>query len=272
ILLSNFGLGADYLLMAVAPSLGWLFVGRVISGITSSSFSAAGAYIADVTRPEERAAKFGMLGAAFGLGFIIGPAVGGLLGGISLRAPCWGAAALSLLNFAYGVFILPESLPESRRTPFHWRRANPVGAIGLLRSRAGLLALASAGFLSMLAHDSLPNTFVLYANYRYHWTERDVGLVLAGVGVAALIVQGGLVGRIVAALGARRARALAFASGAPGMPLCGLAPTGGLFLLAVPFTALYGLWTPSLQSLMTRRVGPTEQGQLQGATASLNGI
>ena len=272
ILLSNFGLGADYLLMALAPSLGWLFVGRVVSGITSSSFSAAGAYIADVTRPEERARTFGMLGAAFGLGFIVGPTVGGLLGGISLRAPFWAAAGLSLANFIYGFFILPESLPESRRAPFRWRRANPVGAIAMLRSHPQLFALACAGFLSMLAHDSLPTTFVLYANYRYHWNERDVGLVLGAVGVAMLIVQGGLVGRIVGALGERRALACGFASGALGMTICGLAPTGGLFLYGVPFTALYGLSTPSLQSLMTRRVGPSEQGQLQGATASLNGI
>jgi DHA1 family tetracycline resistance protein-like MFS transporter len=272
ILLSNFGLGADYLLMALAPSLGWLFAGRVISGITSSSFSAAGAYVADVTRPEERAAKFGMLGAAFGVGFIVGPTVGGLLGGISLRAPFWAAAILSFANFIYGFFILPESLPESRRAPFHWRRANPIGAIRMLRSHPRLFGLGCAGFLSMLAHDSLPTTFVLYANYRYAWNERDVGLVLGAVGVAMLIVQGGLVGRIVGVLGERRSLAAGFISGAVGMTICGLAPTGRLFLLGIPFTALYGLSTPSLQSLMTRRVGPSEQGQLQGATASLNGI
>jgi MFS transporter, DHA1 family, tetracycline resistance protein len=272
ILLSNLGLGLDYLLMAVSPSLGWLFAGRVISGITSSSFPTAAAYIADVTPPEERAAKFGMLGAAFGVGFIVGPTIGGLLGSVSLHAPFWGAAALSLANFVYGFFILPESLPPGRRAPFRWRRANPVGAVHMLRSHPRLLALGCAGFFSMLAHDSLPITFVLYTNYRYHWGEWMVGVVLGLVGVASLIVQGGLVGRIVAAVGERRSLAIGFLCGAAGMCLYGFAPTGTIFLLGIPLTALYGLSNPSLQSLMTRRVGPSEQGQLQGANGSLNGI
>jgi DHA1 family tetracycline resistance protein-like MFS transporter len=272
ILLSNLGVGLDYLLMAMAPSLAWLFVGRVISGITSSSFPTAAAYIADVTPPEERAAKFGMVGAAAGVGVIVGPTIGGLLGGVSLHAPFWGAAALSLANFVYGLFILPESLPADRRAPFRWRRANPVGAIQLLRSHPHLLALGCAGFFSMLAHDSLPTTFVLYTNYRYHWVEWNVGLALALAGVAMLIVQAGLVGRIVSAVGERRSLAIGFLCGAGGMLLYGLAPTGTIFLLGIPLTALYGLSTPSLQSLMTRRVGPSEQGQLQGANGSLNGI
>jgi DHA1 family tetracycline resistance protein-like MFS transporter len=272
ILLSNVGLGLDYLLMALAPTVPWLFVGRVASGITSSSFPTAVAYIADVTPPEERAGKFGMLGAAFGVGFIVGPTVGGLLATFSLRAPFWCAAALSLANAAYGFFILPESLPESRRSPFRWRRANPIGSLQMLRSRPLLLALASAGFLSMLAYDSLPTTFVLYANYRYHWNERDIGLVLGAVGVASIIVQGGLVGRLVAFLGERKALAVGFLSGAAGMAMFGLAPTGAWFMLGVPATALYGLSNPALQSLMTRTVGPSEQGQLQGANGSMNGI
>jgi DHA1 family tetracycline resistance protein-like MFS transporter len=272
ILLSNVGLGLDYLLMALAPTLGWLFVGRVISGITSSSFPTATAYIADVTPPEERAKRFGLIGAAFGIGFIVGPTVGGLLGGVSLRAPFWAAAALSLANAAYGFFILPESLPRDRRAPFHWRRANPIGAIQMLRSHPRLLALGCAGFLSMLAHDSLPTTFVLYSTYRYGWTERTIGLILGVFGVAMLVVQGGLVGRIVAALGERIALAVGFASGAIGMAIYGFAPTGTAFMLGLPFTALYGLSNPSLQSLMTRQVGPSEQGQLQGANGSLNGI
>jgi DHA1 family tetracycline resistance protein-like MFS transporter len=272
ILLSNVGLGLDYLLMALAPTLPWLFVGRVASGITSSSFPTAIAYIADVTPPEQRAGRFGLLGAAFGLGFIVGPTVGGLLAGYSLRAPFWVAAALSLANAAYGFFILPESLPENQRSPFHWRRANPIGSLQMLRARPLLLALASAGFLSMLAHDSLPTTFVLYANYRYHWDERAIGLVLGAVGVAALVVQGGLVGRLVAFLGERKALAAGFLSGAAGMAVYGFAPTGAWFMLGVPGTALYGLANPALQSLMTREVGPSEQGQLQGANGSMNGI
>ncbi|HZT77250.1 MAG TPA: TCR/Tet family MFS transporter [Vicinamibacterales bacterium] len=272
ILLSNFGLGLDYVLMALAPSLWWLFLGRVISGITSSSFPTAMAYIADVTEPRDRAAKFGMLGAAFGVGFIVGPSVGGLLGGISLRAPFWGAAALSLANAAYGFFILPESLPPDRRTPFHWRRANVLGSFRMLRARPLLLALGAASFLSMLAHDSAPTTFVLYSQYRYAWTERTIGLVIGLVGAASLVVQGGLVGRLVAWLGERKAMATGFLCGAAGMAVYALAPTGALFLCGLPFTALYGLATPSLQSVMTSRVSASEQGQLQGAIGSLNGV
>lgn len=272
ILLSNLGLGLDYALMALAPSLAWLFVGRLISGVTSSTFGAANAYIADVTPPEQRAEKFGLLGVAFGVGFVVGPSVGGLLSVFGLRAPFWAAAALSLANFAYGFFILPESLPRERRASFHWRRANPLGALRLLRSHPTLVGLALAGFLSALAHDALPSTFVLYTMHRYGWTERSVGLTLALVGVASIVVQGGLVGRIVGALGERRALAAGFAFGAAGMLVYGVAPVGGWFLAGVPLTALYGVATPAWQSLMTRRVAASEQGQLQGANGSLMGI
>lgn len=272
ILLSNLGLGLDYALMAVAPSIGWLFVGRLISGITSSTFGAANAYIADVTPPEQRAARFGLLGVAFGVGFVVGPSVGGLLSTFGLRAPFWAAAGLSLANFAYGCFILPESLPRDRRAPFHWARANPVGSLRLLSSHPVLLALSVAGLLSALAHDSLPSTFVLYAMHRYSWSERAVGLTLALVGVTSIIVQGGLVGRIVDALGERRAMAFGFGCGALGMFVIGTAPTGALMLWGVPLTALFGVSTPAWQSQMTRRVAPTAQGQLQGANGSLLGI
>jgi DHA1 family tetracycline resistance protein-like MFS transporter len=272
ILLSNLGLGIDYLLMAMAPTLAWLFVGRLISGITSSSVPTAMAYVSDVTPPDERAAKFGLLGAAFGVGFIVGPTVGGLLGGVSLRAPFWGAAVLSLANASYGFFILPESLPADRRSPFHWARANPIGAFTMLRSQRRLFGLACAGFLSMLAHDSLPTTFVLYATYRYGWDTRDIGLALGGTGFMMLIVQGGLVGRLVAFFGERRALMIGFSCGAAGMLIGGWAPTGMLFMLGVPLIALYGLANPALQSMMTRLVGPSQQGQLQGANSSMNGI
>ncbi|MBS1819079.1 MAG: TCR/Tet family MFS transporter [Acidobacteria bacterium] len=269
ILLSCAGLGLDYLLMASAPSLWWLFVGRVISGITSSTYGTASAYIADVTPPEQRAAKFGMLGVAFGVGFIIGPSVGGLLAGISLRAPFWGAALLCLANAAYGYFVLPESLPEDRRSPFRWTSANPAGALALLRSHPQLFALAVAGFLSMLAHDAAPSTFVLYTSWRYGWNERTIGLVLALVGVTSMIVQGGLVGRIVSALGEKGALAFGLLCGAVGNAVFGLAPTGTGFLIGIPITAFYGLANPALQSLMTRRVSADEQGRLQGAVGSL---
>jgi DHA1 family tetracycline resistance protein-like MFS transporter len=160
ILLSNLGLGVDYIVMAIAPSVGWLFLGRVLSGITSSSFPTAAAYITDVTPPAGRAARFGMLGAAFGLGFIIGPAVGGLVGAIDLRLPFWVAAGLSLANFAYGLFILPESLPPERRGPVQWHLAHPLGSIAFLRSRATLLGLGAAAFLYYVAHEVLPSLFV----------------------------------------------------------------------------------------------------------------
>src|SRR5437588_1382303 len=163
VLLSNFGLGLDYILMALAPTLNWLFVGRVISGVTAASIPAASAYIADVTPADKRARAFGMLGAAFGVGFIIGPALGGMLGSITPRLPFWVAAGLSLLNASYGLLVLPESLTRERRAAFSWKRANPVGSLNLLRSHPELLGLASANFLTYVAHEVLPSTFVLYA-------------------------------------------------------------------------------------------------------------
>ena len=173
-LLSNFGLALDYVLMALAPTLSWLFVGRVISGITSASISTAFAYIADVTPPERRAAVFGKIGVAFGAGFILGPALGGLLGGIEPRLPFWVAAALSFANALYGLLILPESLPKDRRSPFRWKSANPLGALHLLRTDRVLTGLSIANFFAQLAHVVLPSTFVLYATYRYGW-EYDHG-------------------------------------------------------------------------------------------------
>src|SRR2546421_12175033 len=179
VLLSNFGLAADYVLMALAPSLVWLFVGRVISGITSASISTAFAYIADITPPEKRAAVFGKIGAAFGAGFILGPAIGGLLGGMDPRLPFWVAAGLSFANTLYGWLILPESLPPERRSPFRWKSANPLGALRLLRSNKILAGLSLANFFGQVAHVVLPSTFVLYATYRYGWGPTEVGLTLA---------------------------------------------------------------------------------------------
>ena len=272
ILLSNLGLGLDYVLMALAPSLSWLFVGRLISGITSSSFSTAGAYIADVTPEHERAAKFGMLGAAFGLGFVVGPALGGLLGGISLRLPFWAAAALSLTNALYGFFILPESLPRERRAPIVWSKANPLGSLALLRSQRALLGLAAVAFLYNIAHDSLPSVFVLYTDYRYHWGERMVGFALAGIGIASTIVSALFVGPIVKRLGERAALLVGLFFGALGFAIYGLAPTGAWFLTGIPFLAIWGLAGPAFQALMSQRVEATAQGRLQGAVASLAGV
>jgi DHA1 family tetracycline resistance protein-like MFS transporter len=272
VLLSNFGLGCDYVLMALAPTLHWLFIGRVISGITSASIATANAYIADVTPIERRAKAFGLMGVAFGVGFVVGPAVGGVLGEYGPRVPFWVAGAFSLANAMYGLFVLPESLPSERRVPFAWRRAHPLGALRLLRSRARMLWLGAMHFVYYMAHMSLPSVFVLYADYRYGWDGRTIGYTLAGIGIASAIVQGGLVGPAVARLGERRALALGLLAGALGFAIYGLAPTGALFLVGVPIMALWGLYGPAAQSLMTRRVGESEQGQLQGALSSLTGI
>src|SRR2546426_3510411 len=233
ILLSCLGLGLDYIIMALAPTVGWLFVGRVLSGITASSFTTSFAYIADVTGPDGRARRFGMLGAAFGVGFILGPAVGGLLGDISLRAPFWAAGALSIVGAAYGWFVLPESLPLERRASFQWRRANPLGSLGLLRRHEALLTLAVVAFVYRVAHDALPSVFVLYGDYRFGWTARTVGFALAIVGAASIIVQAGLVGPPVRRLGAPRAPLPRLARGALAFVVYGLAPNGGVFLLGI---------------------------------------
>jgi len=272
VLASNFGLGLDYILMALAPNLAWLFVGRVISGITAASISTGMAYIADVTPPEKRSGAFGMVGVAFGLGFIFGPALGGLLGSIDPRLPFWAAAALSLANAMYGLFVLPESLPPDRRRAFEWKRANPLGSLRLLRSHPELSGLAGVVFLSNLAHAALPATFVLYAGYRYGWDERTVGFTLALIGVCSAVVQGGLVQPVVRRFGERSALIFGLAAGAVGFAMYGLAPSGLAFLAAVPVVALWGLASPAAQSIMTRHVGGSEQGQLQGANGSIMGI
>ncbi len=272
VLLSNLGLGLDYVLMALAPNVGWLFAGRTISGITAASFSTATAYIADVSPPEKRAARLGMIGAAFGLGFIIGPAVGGLLGQVSLRLPFWVAASLSLANAAYGFFVLPESLPPERRVKLVWAKANPLGSITLLRSSRALLGLSGLIFLDYLAHESLPSCFVLYSDFRYGWGAREIGLALAAVGVSTTIVQAALIGPVVKKLGERRALLIGMTFGAVAFMVYGTASRGWGFMMGIPFGALWGLADPPLQSMMTRRVSPTEQGRLQGAIASLRGI
>ena len=272
VLLSNFGLALDYVLMALAPSLTWLFVGRVISGITSASVSTAFAYIADITPPQQRAALFGKVGAAFGAGFILGPAIGGLLGGMDPRLPFWVAAGLSFANTLYGVLILPESLAPDRRARFRWRSANPLGALHLLRSDRVLTGLSVVNFFAQLAHVVLPSTFVLYATYRYGWDASTVGLTLAMVGLCAMAVQGLAIGPIVKRLGERRALLLGLGSGAAGFLIFGAAPSGALFWLGIPVMALWGVSGAAIQALMTQLVAPDQQGQLQGATTSVQSV
>ena len=272
VLISNFGLGLDYVLMALAPNLWWLFAGRVISGVSSATVAASYAYVADVTPAEQRAAKFGMIGAAFGLGFVLGPALGGVLGALDPRLPFWVAAGLSLLNGLYGLFVLPESLPREKRVAFEWQRANPVGSLRLLRSHPELSGLAASEFLAALAHVVLPSVWALYAGYRYGWDERAVGLSLAVVGICAVVVQAGLVGPVVKALGERRALMFGLAGGIAGFMVMGIAETGLVFSLGIPLLALWGIANPAINGLMSRHVGPSEQGQLQGANSSIQGI
>ena len=269
ILLSNLGLGLDFILMAVINTLPLLFIGRILSGITSASFSTANAYIADVTPPEKRAQAFGLMGVAFGVGFVIAPALGGVLSDWHPRLPFVFAAALSLMNFCYGLFVLPESLPKDRRAPFQWRRANPVGSLLLLRRYPQVLGLVMVLFLMQLAHIVYPSTFVLYADYRFGWGAKMVGYTLAIVGVLSAIVQGGLIKKIIAMEGERRTLLLGLLCGTAGFVLYGLAPTGYWFWAAMPIAAFWGISQPAAQAIMTRQVDPHEQGRLQGAVTSL---
>ena len=272
ILLSNLGLGLDYIVMAIAPGVGWLFIGRTISGITSASLSTAYAYIADVMPPEKRAGGYGMMSAAFGLGFVVGPAIGGVLGNIEPRLPFWVAAGFSFLNFGYGLLVLPESLSLERRERFSWQRANPIGSLKLLRSHRELFGLAIVNFVGSIAHEALPTIFVLYAMYRYGWNERTVGLAIAAVGLCSAVVGAGLVEPVVARFGERRTMLAGLLFGTAGFLIYGVASTGAIFWAGLPLAALWGLSGPPMQGMMTRHVGASEQGQLQGALSSLRGI
>jgi MFS transporter, DHA1 family, tetracycline resistance protein len=272
ILISCLGLALDFFFVALAPSLAWLFVARLIGGITMANMSTAGAYIADVTAPQDRAAKFGMLGAAWGLGFVLGPLIGGVFGASDPRLPFWIAGCIALANAAYGFFVLPESLPPEKRSPFKVKDANPFGALKLLNSTPVLKRLSMINTLYLLAHHVLPTIFVLYASHRYGWDSKWVGITLAMVGVASIIVQGGLVGRIVKAIGERASLLIGLACGVIALAMYGFAPTGPWFWAGIPFGAFMGLFGPAAQALMTREVPPEHQGQLQGANSSVMGL
>jgi DHA1 family tetracycline resistance protein-like MFS transporter len=287
ILVSNLGTGIDYFFMALSPTIWFLLVGRLISGITSATFGTAFAYVADVTSPAKRAGVFGIFGAIFGLGFIIGPGLGGLIGDIHSqvaipgtdwvlhggpRMPFYLAGALSLVNFCYGWFVLPESLPKVRRDRFRWSRANPVGSLQLLRSHADLLPLALVNFLAQLSHFALQTVFTLYAAAQYHWQPRQIGFAMMAIGACGAIVQGGLTGPVVKLLGERLTIAIALIFGAIGFAIYALAPSWQIFMIGVPVMSLWGLAGAATQSLMTRRVAVTEQGKLQGANMGIMSI
>ena len=272
ILISVAGLALDFLLMAVAPNLWWLALGRILAGVTSSSFTSTFAYMADITPPKQRARGYGLIGAAFSGGFVAGPLLGGVLGEISLRAPFWAAAGLSALAFFYGLFVLPESLAREKRMAFSWKRANPFGALKLLRSHPELSSLSIVNFLLYFAHHLFSAVFVLYAGDRYGWGAWQVGTLLALVGLMDMGVQGLLVGPVVKRLGDRATMVFGLSFGAVGIAAMGLAPTGWLFVAAMLPNALWGLAMPTIQSLMTQRVSESEQGQLQGANNSVGSI
>ena len=270
ILLSCLGLGLDFVLMALAPTLAWLFVGRIISAITSASFTTANAYIADVVPPERRAKSYGMIGAAFGLGFIVGPLIGGVLGDIDHRLPFWCAAALALLNFLYGLFVLPESHPVERRSKtFDWTHAKPLGGVKMLREYPRIWALVAVVFIANFAHYVYPSTFVLFADAAYGWKEKQAGYVLAAVGVLSVIVNVAVVGRLVKALGERRAMMLGLACGTLGFVVYGFAGSGWLFLAGLPISALWAVAGPATMALITQQVPADVQGRIQGSLSSL---
>jgi DHA1 family tetracycline resistance protein-like MFS transporter len=268
LLLSLLMFGVDYTIMGLAPSLAWLFVGRVLAGIPGAAYTPAYAYLADVTPPEGRAKGFGMVGAAFGMGFILGPAVGGALSALGPRAPFLAAAAVAFLNLAFGFAVLPESLPPERRRPFEWRRANPVGALVQLRRYPTVAALAVVLLLWGLAMQAYPTTWSFFTIYRFGWSSALVGLSLACAGIVMAVSQGGLTGRLIPRLGERRTALLGLASGTLGFLGYALA-TDGWMMFALLGTWLFAaLVMPALNALMSREMPPTSQGELQGINAS----
>jgi DHA1 family tetracycline resistance protein-like MFS transporter len=272
LLVSMFGLAFDYLVMAVAPNIAWLFIGRVISGITASSGSAAGAYVADVSTPQNRARNFGRFQAAANAGILLGPALGGFVGVLDPRAPFWIAAALAFANGLYGLFIVPESLAHERRAPFHWRRANPIGAAGLLISKKGLLGMAGILLVTQFAGSSFNSVFQFYTHYRYGWGPAQVALQLMVLSGGNIVMSSLVAGWIAERIGERRTVILGMVLGSIGFAAIGLAPSPAAFWAGLVVIAISGMAFPSLLSLLSKRVGVDQQGQLQGALAILFGI
>ena len=270
LLSSLFGFGIDYLLMGFAPTIGWLFLGRIISGATGASFTTAGAYIADVSPPEKRAQNFGLIGAAFGLGFIIGPALGGILANhYGLRMPFFAAAGLALLNWLYGYFILPESLSTDHRRKFEWKRANPIGSLKNFRRYPVILSLVVSLICIYLANHATQSTWTFYTMEKFSWDEASVGYSLAFVGFMVLIIQAGLIRIIIPKLGQKRSIYFGMGFYALGFICFAFATRGWMmYLFVVPFS-LGGICGPALQGVMSSQVPQNEQGELQGALTSL---
>jgi MFS transporter, DHA1 family, tetracycline resistance protein len=269
LLFSLFGFGVDYILMGFAPSFGWLFLGRTISGITGASFTTAAAYIADISDEKTRAKNFGLVGAAFGMGFIIGPAIGGLLSGWGLRAPFYAAAILTLVNWLYGYFVLPESLGEEHRRNFQWRRANPLGSLLQLKSYPALGGLIFALSLLYLGSHAVQSNWSYFTIYRFNWTPKTVGISLAVVGVLVALVQGVLIRWITPRIGNKKSIYFGLLLYAAGMFLFAFATQSWMmFAFLVPY-CLGGIAGPALQAIMSGNVPPNAQGELQGALTSV---
>ncbi|MDO6432545.1 TCR/Tet family MFS transporter [Flavitalea sp. BT771] len=270
LLSSLLGFGIDYIILALAPAYGWLFIGRVIAGVTGASFTTATAYIADVSTDEtSRAKNFGLIGAAFGLGFVLGPALGAFLSTWGIRAPFYAAAALCLLNCLYGYFLLPESLSKENRRPFEWRRANPFGSLRFLRSHPEIGGLAFSFFLIYLGAQSVQGNWNFFTIYRFHWSEKTVGISLTVVGVLVGAVQAGLTRVINPKIGNEKSIYLGLSLYTLGLVLFACATQGWMmFAFLVPY-CLGGICGPSLQSVISGHVSPSHQGELQGSLTSL---
>jgi DHA1 family tetracycline resistance protein-like MFS transporter len=272
LLVSMFGLAIDYVIMALAPNLVWLFIGRVISGITSASGSAAGAYVADVSSPEDRARNFGRFQAAANAGIVLGPAIGGLVGAWDPRAPFWLAAALALANGVYGLIAVPESLSEERRAPFRWASANAVGSVRLLAGYPGLFGLAAVSFLFILASMSFNSIFQFYTHYRFDWGPREVAALLIALGLGNIVVQSTLAGVTSRLFGDRGAVIGGLVIAIVAYVVLGLAGGPALFWVGTMVLCFANVSGPANMSLMTRRVAADEQGRLQGALSIFLGM
>ena len=272
LLLSMFGMGVSYLILGGAPTLAWLFVGRGLAGITGATITTANAYMADISTPQTRSRNFGLVGAAFGVGFVLGPAIGGILGEIGPRVPFFGSAAVVFLNALWGTFVLPESLPSDRRRALTWSDATPLAGLRNLGVSPLVATLAGVHLLVSLAQRGLESVWVLHAGWRYGWGQLENGLSLAVVGVGAAIVQGGLVRRIVPALGEARALVVGISVSAVAFALYGSAEAGWLVLCIIPIGSLGAINGPALMGLVTGAVDPDRQGAVQGALASLQSL